>query len=231
MLRLTAACALLALATLPATAQILTARPGFGSGPAVVPRAAFQLEAGAPEASLREGPDVLSFPVLVRLGLGGGWEIRAATSVYDVVTGSGGEVGFDRVTVGLKRQFRVGTVGASLTPVATVPTEGGPVTLALTGAARFPLGGAWSLNAVSGLRYRDEDLTSVLVAVVDRPLGGPWSGYAELAAFPEADAAYAGGGVLYLLTPDTQLDLFFDAGLTDGATDLILGAGFSIRVD
>lgn len=231
--RLAPALCLAALAAFPAAAQIATSRPGFGSGPAVVPRGVFQLEAGTPEASLREGPDVLSFPVLVRLGLGGAWEVRAGTSVFDVVTGDGGdaEVGFERVTVGLKREFGVGPVGAALTPAVTVPTEGGPVTLGLTGVARFPLGGAWGFNAVSGLRYRDEDLTSLLVAVVDRPLGGAWSGYAELAAFPESDAAYAGGGLLYLLTPDAQVDLFFDAGLTAAAEDLVVGGGFSFRLD
>ena len=62
-------------------------------------------------------------------------------------------------------------------------------------------------------------------------LAGPVSAYVEVGAFPDGDATpvLAGGGLLVLVSPDVQLDASFDVGLTDGAADLLFGAGASFR--
>lgn len=43
----------------------------------------------------------------------------------------------------------------------------------------------------------------------------------------EPNAAFAGAGLLYRLTPDLQVDVHVDRGLADAPADWLFGAGVS----
>jgi hypothetical protein len=229
---------LLASAAVPAAAQISTDRPGLGFNPATVGARAFQVEAGLPQATLASGGDAYSVPVALRYGLTPSIELRASTSVFDAVdTGesSSSEVGFAAVTAGAKLAVPAGSVPISVIPEVVIPTEGGDLVFQLNAPAGFAVG-TYGLTLVPGLVTGGGTTTLNAVAVLGRSFGPALSGYAEVGAFPllegEGDApVLAGGGVAVLLNEDTQLDAFFDAGLTDAAPDLVIGVGFSYRFD
>ena len=223
----------------PARSQITTDRPGFGFSPDVVGARVFQVEAGTPEATLDAGLDTYSVPVALRYGLTPAVEVRLSTSVLDGVQGAGVsdlDVGFRSITAGLKLAVPTDAAALALIPEVVVPTEGGgDVVFQVNAPAGVSLG-AVGLTLVPGLTTGGGSTQLNAVAVVSRSLGGSLSGYAELAAFPFLDGGgdtpvFLGAGLAALVNEDTQLDAFFDAGLTDAAPAVILGVGVSFRID
>ena len=225
-------------ASAPAGAQISTDQPGLGFSPAVVGAGVFQVEAGTPRAVL-DGDEAYSVPVAVRFGVTPAVEVRAATSVLDGFNADGEssvDLGFRSVTVGAKVAVPADAVELALIPEVIVPTEDdGDVVFQVNVPAGFSVGDL-GLTLVPGLVTGGGTTQLNAVAVVSRSLGGTLSGYAEAGAFPLVDGdggtpVYVGAGLAALLNPDTQVDAFFDAGLTDAAPDLVVGVGVSFRID
>ena len=247
-----AACAV----ALPAQAQISTDRPGLGFSPSVVPRGAVQVEAGLPQATRVEGPEVAgaratftsyAFPVALRYGLTEAVELRASTSVYDVArvsvdtplgggSESEGNAGFDLVELGAKIQLATNGPVVALIPSVQVPTtEAGSLSAAFRTVAGWAIADRLDLTTTLGATVTDGDpdvsVAGEAAAVLTASLADAVSAYGEVGAFP-ADGGtpvLAGGGVLVLLSPDVQLDASFDVGLTAEAPDLLFGAGLSFR--
>ena len=244
-------------AALPVQAQISTDRPGLGFSPTVVPRGAFQVEAGLPQATRVDAPEVggvgASFtsyrvPVALRYGLTEGVELRAATSVYDVsrvsvetpagsASESQGNAGFDVVELGAKVQLATNGPVVALIPSVQVPTTGaGSVSAAFRTVAGWTLSERLGLTTVLGATVVDADpdvlVVGEAVAVLAASLADAVSAYGEVGAFPQESATpvLAGGGVLVLVSPDVQLDASFGVGVTDEAPDLLFGAGLSFRL-
>ncbi len=250
--------ALLSLAaSAPALAQISTDRPGLGFSAAVVPRGTFQVEAGTPQATRLDGPEVagfsgslttFSFPVALRYGITRTLELRAATSVYDVTraavdtpvgggSDSEGNAGFDVVEIGAKVQLATNGPTVALIPSISIPTtEAGRVAGAARAVAGWTLTDRLGLTTVLGATVTDGEpdtqVAAEAVAVVSAALADAVSAYAEVGAYPQdgSTPVLAGGGLLLRLSPDVQLDASFDAGLTDSAPDLLFGAGLSFRL-
>lgn len=239
-LRLSALSLLALAASAPSAAQVSTDRPGLGFNPATVGQGALQIEAGLPQATLL-GDDATAYtvPVALRYGITPSIELRASSSVFDATDAAGeteSGVGFSTVTAGVKLAVPAGGFALGLIPEVVIPTEGdGDVVFQLNAPAGFALGDL-GLTLVPGLVTGNGSTTLNAVAVLGRSFGGALSGYAEVGAFPllEGDGdtpVLAGGGVAVLLNEDTQLDAFFDAGLTDAAPDLVVGVGASFRID
>jgi hypothetical protein len=224
----------------PVTAQVSTDRPGLGFNPATVGRGAFQIEAGLPQATLL-GDDATAYtvPVALRYGITPAIEVRASSSVFDA-TEIGGEtesgLGFSAITAGVKVAVPAGSVALGVIPEVVIPTEGdGDVVFQVNAPAGFTVGD-FGLTLVPGLVTGNGATVLNAVAVLGRSFGSGLSGYAEVGAFPLLDGdgetpVLAGAGVAVLLNEDTQLDAFFDAGLTDAAPDLVVGIGASFRID
>jgi hypothetical protein len=73
------------------------------------------------------------------------------------------------------------------------------------------------------------DVTGLFVALLSRAISRTISAYAEGAFLPGpgVDGAYAGLGAAWLLSPTVQVDASADFGLTNGASDAIVGVGIS----
>ena len=79
----------------------------------------------------------------------------------------------------------------------------------------------------------DYQLTGSIVGVLGHTVTGRLSGYVETGWYPAEqadDPAYVGAGLALLLRNDAQLDLSFDRGLSDAASDWLFGAGIGIRL-
>ena len=254
-MRLPLALALLAAAS--ASAQISTDRPGLGFSPLVVTQGTLQVEAGVPKAARLNGPEVrgvsssltvYSFPVALRYGLTETVELRAGTpSLYDVVSvsidtpagsdgDSEGDAGLDVVEVGAKIQLATNGPTVAVIPSVLVPTtEAGDLAAVARVVAGFALTERVGLTAVLGGSVTDAEpdtrVVAEAVAVIGTALSDALSIYGEVGAFPQdgATPVLAGGGLLFLASPDVQLDASFDVGLTDEAADLLFGAGISFR--
>lgn len=251
--------AALLLASGPASAQeppIEADRPGLTFAPSTVGAVHLQLEMGAPEIAYRgfgAGEDwTFAFPVLARLGIVDGFELRAGLSPLtaqireaDAGFEDRSEVGPDDLELGMKWRFREGQ-GASPTflfvPSVTLPTgeagigrERASFQAALQASWAFvgDLGASLLLGA--GLESRQQDDwtgTGLAAADLTFPLGGELDAYGEVGWLPSArgpDDVLAGGGAAWKLTPYAQIDAFLDVGLTSESTDWIVGAGFARR--
>lgn len=230
-----------------------TDRPGLGFAPTTVAPVQLQLEMGAPEmtyTSFEGGEDfVFAFPMLGRLGVADGVEIRAGLSPLtvdvregDVDAADRAEVGPGDLEVGVKWRFLEGTGSTPtflLVPSATLPTGEAGVsrdrasfqgTLQASWQLASDVGANLFLGAGVDPENDDWAGTGIAGADVSFPLGDALRGYGEIGWLPDSgapDDVLAGGGALWRLTPYAQIDAFLDVGLTAGSTDWIVGAGFA----
>lgn len=82
----------------------------------------------------------------------------------------------------------------------------------------------WRWNGVAQLGYRPQAFDK-LAAYVDILAALPLD--RDRSAF---DLAYFSGGLMYRITKDAQVDAYVQVGLTDAASDLGVGVGFSYRL-
>jgi hypothetical protein len=242
---------------LRAQETIQTDRPGLAHSPISVPRGSVQLEIGLPlieiaEDGVVEATTVRAPVIAVRWGAFERVELRAASPLYNRIeideganrideTGNGDlELGFKWHALadgGLPNDFSV--IGSVVLPVGDEP-----FTLAddragysLLGVAGWPLDPKTSLTSVTGVISTpvDEDeraTSSHFVAWLGRALAQRLSGYIEAGWFPsnrDSAPVLAGAGLAFLVSPVMQLDVSFDRGVNDDATDWIFGGGVSAR--
>lgn len=231
-------------------------RPGLTFAPSTVGAVHLQLEMGAPEIAYRSfgaGEDwTFTFPILARLGIADGFELRAGLSPLtaelreaDPGFADRAEVGPDDLELGMKwliSEGREATPTFLLVPSVTLPTgEAGIGRDRASFQGAFQASWDWigdlgaNLLMGVGLESRREDDwtgTGILAADVRFPLGGELDAYGEVGWLPSAagpDDVLGGGGATWKLTPYVQIDAFFDVGLTSRSTDWIVGAGFARR--
>jgi len=230
-----------------ATSPIVTDRPGFLFSSLDVGRGVFQIELGLPAVTLDEARSASLF-ALARYGVTDRLELRIDSPVYNQRAGAHStERGFGDLEVGAKWHL-ADNAGArpslALIPSVTVPvgetgfSAGRPV-YQLNAMAEWTLANGWGIGALAGYlngpsgggRYGQETLGAAL----GRSLPSPrWSAYGEAVQVitslsGASDSSFLGGGVKYLISNDSQLDLSFDRGLTSGSPDWLLGLGFSAR--
>lgn len=218
---------------------LITDRPDFTESAAVVDRGRTQIESGYTFTRSADIDQHALGEVLVRVGLGGGLELRLAPNSYAWVEGPDGDVdGFEDAGIGLKWLLADGDPGAAALLAGTsVPTGGDAfgaegwqpeVTLALArGAVGANLGWGW---ADTGEGRRHTGLVSLAVGLpLGERLGVFLESYAIAAEGAGGEEAYADAGLTRLLSPDLQLDARVGMGLNDRAVDWFVGVGLARR--
>jgi hypothetical protein len=229
---------------------ISTDRPGFLFSSSLVPDGTVQLEAGTPVVSLDEesGDETtfVSLPVQLRWGLSPSLELRFGSPVYNWLRADPGEddEGFGDVELGAKTPLPLpfGQDASALIAGVLLPAGDdafqvdGPAP-AVNAVASWALGDVYSLTGLAGLAYLPNDggadpIVGSLAAYLSRSLGAGWTGSFEADWFPAEHAderAFAGVWATKLLSDTVQLDVSVFRGLTDAASDWLVGIGLSFR--
>lgn len=221
-------------------------RPGLGFTPAVLGPGDLTVEQGLPDVSLDTADGVTSRQVsadtLVRLGLGGPFELQLAGSAWNRLstwgTSRGLVQGRSSSSVGVKfalpnqsARFSWGLLGS------VTFTDGNP---ALRAAHRQYLLGAqanWQIPGRQSIGVYAEDVRegttdSTTLALSDTMALTPtWSIYVETASVHAAGRGHGllgGGGLAWMATPRVQLDAGVDHRLQGDADRWLANLGVSI---
>lgn len=226
-------------------------RPDESESAEVVGDGRFQIETSVMSERVRaeDGRRVTrqSTPTLLRLGVADDWELRLET---DGRLRQGGVSGWADVSLGVKWHAQDGDEDTRRPSVAWLAHLDGP-----TGAAAFRAPGLrpslrmvaeWELPAGRSLSVmpgvfsaRDEAGARYVGGILAVALGQAFTprlkGFVEVAAEQLAGSRHGGdewlldGGLIYQLTPTTQLDVALYKGLTASAADSGWTVGLSVR--
>jgi hypothetical protein len=219
-------------------------RPGIADASTVVGEGVLQIEIGGQVA---RQPDVREWttPTLVRYGLTPKLEARLESDLWSRtrVTAGGltsSDSGFAPISAGVKYQFRdsLGVIARLVIPSGTdafkEDSVGGDVRL----AGDFALGEKWALNPNIGFAVADDGgrFASAIAAVtLGYNVSDRLQPFADVALqSPEErggdTSVVFDGGVSWIVTPDTQLDISAGTGVA-GSTpaDFFWSAGISHR--
>ena len=229
-------------------------RPGFLFAPTVMSRGRLQFEAGLPTLTLERDPGgevrTWSLPVDVRYGLTGKLELRASLPTWndqhdDTGSSTVDENGFGDSEIGVKLQLPELSGGPlALQASLLLPTGEDPFTAGAVGGSIYllygrDLGGSYAFEAMLGATYTPvedgaDETAGSIGASVAHPIADDWSGYVEGTVLPGLQntpgQSYAGTGILWTPSRDSQLDLSTDFGLDDDSADVIASLGVSWRI-
>ena len=198
-----------------------------------------------------------STPTLLRIGLGHDLEarietdgllrVRATDTATGITTRSSGSAD---TALGLKWHMADGDEKAGTPSMAWLlhldfasgssAFRGVGTRPSLRFVAEWELPGETSVGVMPGL-VRDTDdqgkafTAGILAVTASTELAPGWRGFVELAGQRLASKARGGNvvsvdtGVTYLITPDMQVDVSLQRGVTRQTPDLSYGVGFSIR--
>lgn len=219
-------------------------RPDFTESPVAVPAGAVQVEAGATWQRISSSLESLELPeLLVRWGLGRGWEARfelpGLLRLRGEVSGSArsdGGVGFKRV-LGV---VLPGTEAAVLVMVSVPVGEKWATSDRMDPLAAFTwerdLGSTWALGGQTTVAWvsedRRRDLNLGQTVVLARELAPGWGTFLELAGErPRGgrSALLIHQGVTRAVGRRGQVDLHWGVGLNRHASDYFVGAGYVHR--
>lgn len=233
-------------ASLPARAQVAAPmnpdRPGFSNGASTVGAGLLQVEFGGNAFWGGGDPDIYTFPLAVRYGVGRTTELRLEGDTLSV---QDGEEGVGDLFAGAKWTFHdgeplLGVMARARLPVGSRAFRQDGVTPDLTLLANVSLGETWSVEpnvavAVPRDANGDERFAQWSYAVTAAAAVSPkLQAFVELASLgPEAKGGprqgFADAGVAYALDADRVLDLDVMLGLSSAAPDWGLTGGISVR--
>lgn len=232
------------------TAPLVADRPDFTESALAVDPGRVQVESGYTLSRRGGATEHAVGEVLARVGLARPVELRIAPNSYRVVETDGGTAhGVADPALGTKvTLLEPGPSAAPALPsvavLASTSLPAGDEAVSPGGAepeAALALG--WDLAPVSvganlgharALHGGERFGRTAASAAVGVPVGGDLDAYLEYYTLrPGAPGSGAedvvNGGLTLLLSPDAQLDARAGAGLGDGAPELVLGAGLSLR--
>ena len=221
-------------------------RPGLGFTPAVLGPGDLTVEQGLPDASLDTADGVTSRQVsadtLVRLGLGGPFELQLAGSAWNRLA-----------TWGTSRGIVQGRGSSSVGVKFALPNQPAPFSWGLLGSVTFTDGnpalraghrqyllgaqGNWQISGRQSIGAYAEDVRegsadSTTLALTDTVALTPtWSVYVETASVHSAGRRHGllgGGGLAWMATPRVQLDAGVDHRLQGDADRWLANLGVSI---
>ena len=233
-----------------AHAQLVTDRPDFVESSTVVGVGIVQLETGGAFADVEPGLEVWTTPTLVRVGLSSRLELRAESMLLTHKSMSGGEgkTGVSDIALGVKvhlqdalgRRPSSGLLLHVALPTGSAVYHGKGARPSLRVTAEWELSADLSFSVMPGVAMDHDGEQRFASGILGVVVGWRWTDYlrsfAEV-AFPQIASDEYGGvlatfdtGATLLLGPDHQLDMGVSLPLTDGADDIVLALGFSVRV-
>ena len=232
----------------PLSGTISTDRVTFSTGTAVVPAGRFQAEFGVIYTDDGDAESVSLPDPLLRYGLYPGVELRLAGPTLLAV--DGGDDGLGDVTIGLKfvaRGQRGAVPAVAFVPSLTLPNGGASdrdqVDFGIDSAASWAFGSFTLLvngdinNFTAGGRTRpifnhSEALFYKLPDVLPGDLRRVTVFAEHFGVYPDGqpDRQVIDAGVLYLLTPNLQLDLSGGVGLNGASREFSISIGTAVRL-
>ncbi len=212
-------------------------RPGLGFSPAVLPIGDVTWEQGLPDWSETDGTSIYTADSVLRIGVGGAFELQLGTSYDRLLASVGSASGRGSSSLGVKFALPAsGDLGWGLLGTVTF-TDG-----ARAFRANDP---QYQVGAVVNLAVNPRDTvgayfevdrtggnTGGLVALnASRALSDKFDAYVEVAWQRVADAGngnMAGAGVAWLVTPRVQLDGSFRHRIDGAADTWQAGLGVSV---
>jgi len=230
--------------------QLVTDRPTVVESSMVLQERMLQAEGGLALART-DHVDVFSGPLLLRYGMGMGWELRLETPGLQHRTDPDDlldDTGIGDLALGAKWHIRdVDDVGPSVALLfhADLPTGSGPfggdgVRPSIRGTAEWPLTPLLTLGTLAGVKFdqleEDRFTSAILAAVMSQQWASDFATFAELAFTQIASDDYGGNvgvfnlGGLFTARDWLQFDTLLGLPLTDGAPDVQFTVGLSYRV-
>lgn len=231
--------------------NIATDRPGNGNTAVVVEAQRLNAETGVLYTFVNGSDDhQFSFPVGLRFGIGEGFEARAITSLVGLQSGpTGGDLAWSDTALGMKFQPLQNDgwlPDLALMSDVFFPTGGGAFSSGVV-VPEFRAAIAWALPGGLGLfgnlgadvpedsagRFaRLLHLAQLNFAV---PIGSQTltlfvESYGRTSFDARGDFFQVDAGLMWLFTPDLQLDFFTQHGLDGAVADFSASVGFSFRI-
>ncbi|HVT05387.1 MAG TPA: transporter [Thermoanaerobaculia bacterium] len=207
-------------------------QPGFANGSSIVGAGTLQVETGA-ELDHQNGSTV-GLPTLLRYGLSDAFELRLGTNT---ALFSHGDVDLAPVAIGFKLKLRVGSIPLSVIASVQPPSgEGVARTSEFEGDLRLvsdiDLGNNLVLTPNAGLGLQEgERPTAIIAATLTKNVGkaAPFVDF-EFHAGSGDPSLVLDGGIAWLVSNDTQLDVAGGVGVTgNDFPDWFIAAGVSER--
>lgn len=227
-----------------AQSSVVADRPGLGIRSATMEVRTAQVELGYSYAEENERRLHNLGELMLRYGVTNSFELRGGIGSYGfVVDPPGTEGGYRGGTLGTKVRLHDGpltTTSIAATLNLPLQTRGfatnddrlrQTVLLAFTGALGTGL--SFSANAGGGFFYtgEDTDAEGLLTTMLKMGLGSNTAGYVSYGGSyrAEANTNFVEGGLLYLATLNTQLDLNAGLQVDDNGNDFFVGLGLAHR--
>lgn len=228
---------------------ISTSRPSFTDAVTTVPQGSIQAESGATFTKNRGGSYGWTVPeTLLRAGLTENTELRYTSPNY--IYNGDNQPGalasnFGDTSVGLSHHRALpGKVDMALIPILNLPTGANQVsTNSLDPQLRLVIGKTWTpkwfMSSHLDTRWntgKDASADVVLNPTFINYYGFTkrLTGFLEYSGFYPTDGKstqYLQSGALYLITPRHQLDARIAVGLNKNSPNILVGLGYSLRVD
>jgi hypothetical protein len=208
----------------------------------VIPKGSVQLENGIGWSTRHDASTIDASESLIRIGLTGHGEFRASFPVwYGTLRGEGG-FGFSDILIGWKQQLAAsGSFELAIAPAVSLPTgthsftsRGYAPQLDLAWSKSF--NHRWSSSGVESFSYLKSPgshfFETESVVAAERTLNSKVLVYVEyqgqFGTFTPTHIMEV--GMSYRRRPNHQIDLLLGAGVSGGAFETAVGAGFSFRV-
>lgn len=229
--------------------KIYTSRPSFTDSVTTVPQGSVQVESGATYTDNRDGTSGWTLPEsLFRLGLSESTELRftAPGYLYEESEQAGTLANnFGDTSLGLSHQLALpGNASLAVIPLLNLPTGASRVSSdSVDPQLRVVIGKAWTPRwfMSSHLDTRWNTGATAAADVVLNPTFINYYSFTEnLTGFLEYSGFYPSegrttqllqSGALYLISPRQQIDARIAVGLNQNSPTLLLGFGYSFRVD
>jgi Putative MetA-pathway of phenol degradation len=228
---------------------LMTSRPSFTDAVVTVPQGSLQSENGASFIDNQRGTYSWTTPeTLLRLGLFNNTELRMTVPNYTYIGNrKPGNLAnhFGDISVGLSQHIRVpGKVDLAVIPILNIPSGANPLSShALAPQLRLVWGKYVTdkllLSGMMDTRWNTGSKATSRVLMTPTLIGyysftKKWTGFFEYAGVIPShgkSAQYLQGGILYLPSPRQQLDARLTVGLNKTSPNIVVGFGYSFRVD